>query len=75
MTAVALQLGCPNATTCSLLCELRESHALQVVRAFYCESSFERCLRYRLLLSGEPVRPDLLPDGRNAAGLRLARAA
>lgn len=70
-----LPLGCPNANTCSLLRDIRGSHALQVLHAFYCETSFERCQRYRLLVSGEPVPPDLLPNGRVATELRLERAA
>ncbi len=75
MMAATVPLGCPNASTCSLLQDLRTSHALQVVRAFYCDTSFERCTRYRLLVSGEPVPADLLPDGRAKAELNLPRAA
>jgi hypothetical protein len=40
--------------------------ALTPWRNLYCDSGFERCVRYRLATIRSPVPADLLPDGRTA---------
>jgi hypothetical protein len=57
-------MRCPNATRCGLHDQLRQRSALAVWQTLFCESGFERCVRYRLTSAGARVPDDLLPDGR-----------
>lgn len=54
---------CPNAGACPLFERFRTSPALRVWQRFFCESSFERCARFRQMQCGDSVSPTLLPDG------------
>lgn len=38
--------------------------ALHVWESFYCDGSFRRCERYKLVAVGAPVPDRLLPNGR-----------
>ncbi len=57
-------MSCPHAKRCSLHAELGTRSALTVWQTLFCESGFDRCVRYRLGTAGAFVPPDLLPDGR-----------
>jgi len=56
-------MACPRASTCPLHTKLQASRALTVWQTLFCDSGFDRCVRYRLSVSGRTVPPDLLPDG------------
>ena len=58
-------MACPHAKRCTLHDQLGTRSALTVWQTLFCESGFDRCVRYRLTLAGAFVPPDLLPDGRN----------
>jgi hypothetical protein len=57
-------MACPRSTRCALFSQLKTSHALTVWQTLFCDSGFDRCVRYRLTAVGAFVPPDLLPDGR-----------
>lgn len=58
-------MSCPHAKRCSLHDQLGTKSALTVWQTLFCDSGFDRCVRYRLTLAGAAVAPDLLPDGRS----------
>jgi hypothetical protein len=64
MPSAVIPMECENAATCQLTRLIRASHALRVLRAFYCEVGGARCERRRRDAAGMPVPDDLLPDGR-----------
>jgi hypothetical protein len=55
---------CPNIATCQLFPRFRMREALNVWIIKYCEGQYEVCSRYKAALSGKPVPPALLPNGR-----------
>ena len=57
-------MPCPQSKRCSLYAQLGARSALTVWQTLFCESGFDRCIRYRLTAMGAAVPPDLLPDGR-----------
>lgn len=58
-------MSCPQAKRCTLHEQLGTRSALTVWQTLFCESGFDRCVRYRLTAVGAAVPPDLLPDGRS----------
>ncbi len=58
-------MSCPQAKRCSLHAELGTRSALTVWQTLFCQSGFDRCVRYRLSTAGALVPADLLPDGRS----------
>jgi len=58
-------MACPHSTRCALFSQLKTSHALTVWQTLFCDSGFDRCVRYRLTAVGALVPADLLPDGRS----------
>lgn len=55
---------CSHIPTCELFPRFGLRSALKVWQTFYCEGSYEACARYRQALTGKPVPPNLLPNGR-----------
>jgi hypothetical protein len=64
MSSPVIPMECENARDCELTQAIRASHALRVLRAFYCDVGGARCERRRRAAMGFPVPVDLLPDGR-----------
>jgi hypothetical protein len=60
---------CPNAVGCGLFPVLAGSGLLRVWQINYCESSFDRCVRYQRMVSGAAVPPTMLPNGEILAAL------
>lgn len=60
---------CPNAEGCGLFPVLTGSGLLRVWQINYCESSFDRCERYRRMQSGAAVPATMLPNGEILAAL------
>jgi hypothetical protein len=58
-------MPCPHSKRCTLYTQLGTRSALSVWQTLFCESGFDRCVRYRLTTAGAHVPPDLLPDGRS----------
>lgn len=56
--------SCPKKTVCALTNNLTMKAALSVWQSFYCEGSFGRCERYKLVNAGMTPPPRLLPNGR-----------
>jgi len=67
-------MACPHSTRCALHSQLTTSHALTVWQTLFCDSGFDRCVRYRLTAVGAMVPPGLLPDGRTHLPPRLKAA-
>jgi hypothetical protein len=57
-------MACTHQGTCPLQTHIGMTAALRVWQSFYCEGSYTRCERYKLLEVGRAVPPDLLPNGR-----------
>jgi hypothetical protein len=55
---------CPNIASCELFPRFRMKEALNIWIIKYCEGKFDTCSRYKAALSGKPVPPALLPNGR-----------
>jgi hypothetical protein len=68
-------MECENASSCELTRVMVASHAIRVLRAFYCDTGGARCERRKRHANGLPVPDDLLPDGRRLADYGLVRGA
>ncbi|HUL58125.1 MAG TPA: hypothetical protein VLU43_02555 [Anaeromyxobacteraceae bacterium] len=55
---------CVRVSTCPLFQAFAMRSSLNVWRTSYCEGDFARCERLKLADSGQPVPPNLLPNGR-----------
>ena len=55
---------CSHVPTCELFPKFGMRGSLKVWTAFYCHGNFEGCARYKLSLAGQPVAPNLLPNGK-----------
>ena len=55
---------CSHVATCELFPKFGMRASLKVWTAFYCQGNFENCERYKRALHGQPVAPNLLPNGR-----------
>jgi hypothetical protein len=58
-------MSCPQAKRCTLHDQLGTRSSLTVWQTLFCDSGFDRCVRYRLGAVGAAVPADLLPDGRS----------
>ena len=56
-------MTCPHQPGCPLAATIHTAPALRVWQTFFCESSFERCARLRLLRAGSLVPANLMPNG------------
>jgi hypothetical protein len=56
--------SCPQLFACGLHRNVSMKEALRVWQSFYCEASFARCERFKLVAAGLPVPEKLLPNGR-----------
>lgn len=65
---------CSHVTSCELFPRFGLRGSLKVWVAFFCEGQFERCERYQRALRGEPVAPNLLPNGKELNLDLLVRA-
>ena len=72
MSASPIPMGCESAGSCELTRIIRASHALSVLRAFYCDVGGSRCERRRRHDQGIPVPSDLLPNGRRLSDFQLS---
>jgi hypothetical protein len=68
-------MACPHAKRCTLHDQLGTKSALTVWQTLFCDSGFDRCVRYRLTALGAFVPPGLLPDGRSHLVPEAARPA
>ena len=66
-------MACPHSKRCTLYSQLGTRSALTVWQTLFCESGFDRCVRYRLTTAGAFVPADLLPDGRSHLPRDMAR--
>ena len=57
-------MSCARVATCPLFKAFSMKSSLKVWQSYYCEGSFERCERWKLVASGKPVPAALLPNGR-----------
>jgi len=61
----ALTAMCPKVNGCPMFTRLY-APAFRQFQVYYCRVEFfEKCARLRLERAGEPVPPDLMPDGRD----------
>ncbi|BDG03784.1 hypothetical protein [Anaeromyxobacter oryzae] len=56
--------GCPHLERCGLHHNLAMQAAIRVWRSFYCDGTFARCERFKLVEASADVPPRLLPNGR-----------
>jgi hypothetical protein len=56
--------SCLRVSTCPLFAQFKMKSSLTIWKTFYCEGDFNRCERYRLVLSKVPVPANLLPNGK-----------
>jgi hypothetical protein len=71
MSSPVIPLECENSASCELTRLMHSSHALSVLRAFYCDVGGTRCERRRRAGAGIHVPDDLLPDGRRLSDFGL----
>jgi hypothetical protein len=57
-------MSCPHRERCALHEQLGARSTLTVWQILFCDSGFDRCVRYRLGISGRAVPAELMPDGR-----------
>jgi hypothetical protein len=55
---------CPHMTSCELYGLFQLTAALRVWQVNYCESEFEKCVRYQKVCDGGLVPINLLPNGK-----------
>lgn len=53
---------CSNMATCKIYNDLKSGVLAEYIRN-YCVGDFQVCERYKLKATGQPVPPNLLPDG------------
>lgn len=56
---------CPNREGCDLYPLFRLRASLRTWQIRYCEDKFITCIRFRMTERGEPVPPELLPNGKS----------
>lgn len=56
--------ACPHADRCALHVAISMKEALRVWQAFYCDGTYARCERFKLVDAGRAVPPRLLPNGQ-----------
>lgn len=55
---------CARVQGCALFQQFSMKSSLRVWQTYYCEGDFNRCERWRHVAAGQPVAPNLLPNGR-----------
>jgi hypothetical protein len=55
---------CPRVVSCPLFAQFKVKSSLKVWQSFFCEGTFEKCERYKLVSEGKVCAPNLLPNGR-----------
>jgi hypothetical protein len=61
-------MSCARVATCPLFKAFSMRSSLKVWQSYYCEGTFERCERWKLVAAGKPVPAALLPNGRLLEG-------
>jgi hypothetical protein len=57
-------MSCARVVTCPLFKAFSMKSSLRVWQSYYCEGTFERCERWKLVAAGKPVPAAMLPNGR-----------
>jgi hypothetical protein len=57
-------MACARVATCPLFKAFVMKSSLNVWKSYYCEGTFERCERWKLVAAGKPVPAALLPNGK-----------
>lgn len=57
-------MACPKVAGCPLFKQFVMKSSLRIWTTNYCEGTFERCERFKRSSAGQPVAPNLLPNGR-----------
>jgi len=58
-------MACPKMADCPLFPLFGTQAFLRVWQINYCESAYERCVRYELAAEGCHVAPTVLPNGKH----------
>ena len=74
MNATLLPPRCSHVEHCELFPKFGVRGSLRVWHTFYCQGHFETCERYKRALAGQPVPPNLLPNGKELNLDALLRA-
>jgi hypothetical protein len=64
MRTVGEEKGCPHRNNCPMFALFDTADQLHYWRQRYCYTEFERCARYKSMVSGEVPPVQLLPSGR-----------
>ena len=56
--------SCARIATCPLFKQFSIKSSLKVWQSYFCEGDFDRCERWKRVAAGQPVPPQLLPNGR-----------
>jgi len=54
---------CPNTARCPLFPLFAVKSLLELWKVQYCSGDFTRCERYQRSQAGQPIPPNLLPNG------------
>ncbi len=57
-------MACARVSGCPLYKAFAMKSSLRVWQSYYCDGDFKRCERLRRSTAGEPVPPNMLPNGR-----------
>ena len=55
---------CPNAASCEMYAIFHHSGTLGAWKALYCTAQYTNCARYDKVRLGQPVPPNLMPNGK-----------
>lgn len=61
--ATLSRVGCPFIEDCELYPLFRLRASMKTWQIRYCEADYDACERHRRTKNGEPVAPELLPNG------------
>ena len=62
-------MSCARVASCPLFKTFSMKASLRVWQTYYCEGTFERCERWKLVAAGKGVPQGMLPNGRLLEGL------
>lgn len=57
-------MECPNTEKCPIYSKFRTEALKNIYIKMYCLGRFENCKRKQIKDKGDPVPPELLPDGK-----------
>jgi hypothetical protein len=60
---------CPHNKACPLFAKFQVQSFLRIWQMNYCQADYSRCARFVLRSQGKQVPVNLLPNGREVAGL------